>query len=64
MGIRFCQETHLEKPTLIADWPGIRNIGIIAVDTLRDMSGAEDFGKIGSWDFFYPKGYLIKNGIL
>jgi proteasome assembly chaperone (PAC2) family protein len=46
MGVRLCQEPHLENPILIASWPGIGNIGIIPVDTLREMLGAEEFGEI------------------
>ncbi|MCD6391773.1 MAG: PAC2 family protein [Dehalococcoidia bacterium] len=64
MGISLCKEPNLENPILVASWPGIGNIGIIAVDTLRGMLGAEEFGEIEPWDFFYPRRVLIKNGIL
>jgi len=49
---------------LVAGWPGIGNIGIIAVDTLRGILGAEEFGEIEPWDFFYPKRILIRKGVL
>ena len=64
MGIIFYNEPQLENPVLIAGWPGIANIGIIAVDTLREMLGAEEFGHIEPWDFFYPSKVSIKNGEL
>ena len=64
MGIRLHQEPHLEKPILMASWPGIGNIGVIAVDTLRKALGAEEFGEIEPWDFFYPKRVSIRKGIL
>jgi len=64
MGIRLYQEPNLGKPILVASWPGIGNIGIIAVNTLREMLEAEEFGEIEPWDFFYPRRVLIKNGIL
>lgn len=64
MGIRLFREPELEDPALIAGWPGIGNIGIIAVDTLRGLVGAEEFGEIEPWDFFYPKKALIRNGEL
>ncbi|MHC1578237.1 MAG: PAC2 family protein [Dehalococcoidia bacterium] len=64
MGIRFYQEPQLESPILVASWPGIGNIGIIAVDTLRGVLGAEEFGEIEPWDFFYPRRVLIRKGIL
>ena len=64
MGIRLYKKPELENPVLIASWPGIGNIGIIAVDTLRGMVRAEEFGEIESWDFFYPKKVSIRNGEL
>ncbi len=64
MGVRFCRQPELERPILIASWPGIGNIGIIAVDTLRGILEAEEFGEIEPWDFFYPRRVLIRKGIL
>ena len=64
MGIKLYQEPKLEKPDMVASWPGIGNIGIIAVDTLRDQIGAEELGEIEPWDFFYPRKVIIKAGIL
>ena len=31
MGIKLHKELRLEKPDLIVGWPGIGNIGIIAI---------------------------------
>jgi len=64
MGVRLYKEPELENPVLIAGWPGIGNVGIIAVDTLRGGLRAEEFGEIEPWDFFYPKRILIRNGEL
>jgi uncharacterized protein len=64
MGIRLHQEPQLQNPILIASWPGIGNIGIIAVDTLRGILGAEEFGEIEPWDFFYPRRVVIRKGVL
>lgn len=64
MGIVIYKEPELENPIMVASWPGIGNIGIIAVDTLRNMLGAEELGEIEPWDFFYPKRVLIRNGEL
>jgi len=64
MGIRLYQEPQLENPILVASWPGIGNIGIIAVDTLREILEAEEFGEIEPWEFFYPKRVLIRKGVL
>ena len=64
MGIRLYKEPRLEKPDMIVGWPGIGNIGIIAVDTLRGQIQAEEFGEIEPWDFFYPRRVIIKAGQL
>ena len=64
MGVIYSRKPQLESPVLIACWPGIGNIGVIAVDTLRGTLQAEEFGQIEPWDFFYPKKVVIKNGVL
>jgi proteasome assembly chaperone (PAC2) family protein len=64
MGIRFYREPQLKNPILVASWPGIGNIGIIAVDTLSGMLEAEEFGEIEPWDFFYPRRVFIRKGVL
>lgn len=64
MGIKLFMEPALDEPVLIAGWPGIGNIGVIAVDTLRRALGAEEFGELEPWDFFYPKKAVIRDGIL
>lgn len=58
------REPELESPVLVASWPGIGNIGVMAVDTLRDSLGAEEFAEIEPWDFFYPRKVLIRGGEL
>ena len=64
MAVRLRTEPKLENPVLIASWPGIGNIGLIAVNTLVGMVRAEEFGEIEPWDFFYPKKVSIRNGVL
>jgi uncharacterized protein len=64
MGTVLFKEPKLEKPDLIACWPGIGNIGIIAVNTLRGQVEAEEMGEIEPWDFFYPKKVTINSGVL
>jgi proteasome assembly chaperone (PAC2) family protein len=64
VGIRLHKEPKLEKPDLVASWPGIGNIGIIAVNTLRSQIQAEELGEIEPWDFFYPRKVIIKGGML
>jgi len=64
MGVKLYKEPKLEKPDLVVGWPGIGNIGIIAIDTLREQIRAEEFGEIEAYDFFYPKRVIIKADLL
>ncbi|MBT4512095.1 MAG: hypothetical protein HOC20_07810 [Chloroflexi bacterium] len=64
MALRVYKEPVLKNPDLIAAWPGIGNIGLIAVDTLRKAVNAEPFAEIEPWHFFYPHGVTIQDGEL
>ncbi|MCJ7515638.1 MAG: PAC2 family protein [Dehalococcoidia bacterium] len=64
MGVKLYKEPKLVNPVMVACWPGIGNIGIMAVDMLRRMVAAEELGDIESQDFFYPKKVLIRDGEL
>jgi proteasome assembly chaperone (PAC2) family protein len=64
MGIKLYKMPSLEKPMMFVGWPGIGNIGMIAVNTLKSILGAEEFGEIESWDFFYPRKVSIREGLL
>ncbi len=64
MGIRLFKQPELERPIMFVGWPGIGNIGIIAVNAIKDILRAEEFGEIESWDFFYPRKVVIRNGLL
>jgi len=64
MGIKLYRKPKLEKPIMFVGWPGIGNIGIIAVNTLKDILKAEQLGEIESWDFFYPRKVSIRGGLL
>jgi hypothetical protein len=64
MGIRLYKRPKLKNTTLIAGWPGIGNVGLMAIDTLRQAVKAEELGEIEPWDLFYPKRIIVKDGIL
>ncbi len=64
MGIKYLIEPQLDKPDLIASWPGICNIGLVATDMLRVQIGAEPLAEIEPWDFLYPKKLVVKGGVL
>ncbi len=64
MGVFFRQEPVLNNPDMIVGWPGIGNVGIITVETLRQAVQAEELGEIEPWDFFYPNKVFINASIL
>jgi proteasome assembly chaperone (PAC2) family protein len=64
MGIKLYKKPKLVKPIMFVGWPGIGNIGLIAVNTLKSIVRAEEFGEIESWDFFYPRKVSIREGLL
>ena len=64
MGIRYIKEPNLIDPVMVAGWPGIGNIGLIAVDAMRRSLRAEQLAYIEPWEFFYPNKTIIRNGEL
>jgi hypothetical protein len=64
MGIRYIKEPDLIDPVMVAGWPGIGNIGLIAVDAMRRSLHAEQLAYIEPWEFFYPNKAIIRNGEL
>jgi uncharacterized protein len=62
MGITYYKEPELQKPVLIASWPGIANVGLLAVETLKDLVHGEEFAEIEPMEFFYPKRLVIHDG--
>ncbi len=54
----------LDRPVMIASWPGIGNIGLLAADTLRTQIGADKVGEIEPQEFFYPRKIVIRDSVL
>ncbi len=64
MKVEFSKEPELHHPDLIAAWPGIGNIGLVAINSLRESVEAELFAEVEPWNFFYPRGITIRSGVL
>ncbi len=62
MVVRLNKTPLLDDPVLLASWPGIGNIGLLAVDTMRQLLQAEEIGYIEPYEFFYPKKVVINDG--
>ena len=64
MAVKLYKEPQLKNSVLFCGWPGIGNIGITAIDTLRAVLRAQEFGEIEPWDFFDPRKVRIEAGLL
>jgi len=64
LGTILYREPKLQRPDMVACWPGIGNVGVIAVNALRGQVHAEELGEIEPWDFFYPSKVIIRDGVL
>ncbi|HEX9897051.1 MAG TPA: PAC2 family protein [Dehalococcoidales bacterium] len=64
MGLILHHEPDLNRPTMLVGWPGIGNIGLITVDTIRQTVEAEELGEIVPWEFFFPNKVVIRASIL
>jgi len=64
MGLIIYRPLKLDNPVLIAAWPGIGQVGILAVDSLRRQLQAEKIGELESWEFFFPMRVEIKGNVL
>jgi len=64
LGIELYKEPKLENSIMFCGWPGIGNVGITAIDTLRGVLKAEEFAEIEPWGFFNPREVLIEEGLL
>ncbi|MBN1981815.1 MAG: PAC2 family protein [Chitinivibrionales bacterium] len=52
-----------KPPTMLAAWPGMGNVGIIAMDYLRTKLDAKVFAEIDMAPFFIPDSIIVKEGI-
>jgi proteasome assembly chaperone (PAC2) family protein len=64
MTYRIYREVKMWQPKMIVGWPGIGNVGFLAVDSIREHFKAEPIGEIEPWHFFYPNQVVVKKGII
>jgi proteasome assembly chaperone (PAC2) family protein len=64
LGIQFYAQPNLDKPILIACWPGLGNIGPLVGENLKKEIQAHELAEIDPWEFFYPRKASFKNGVL
>ena len=62
--MRIFEQVKFEgHPTVLAAWPGMGNVGLLAVDYLRRALNAHSFAEIDMSPFFIPDSIVVKDGI-
>ena len=60
---RFEEITFDTPPTMLAAWPGMGNVGLIAMDYIRKTLNARVFAEIDMSPFFIPESIIVKDGL-
>ena len=62
--VKLHKEPRLRNPTLIAGWPGMGDVAIVAVNYLARKLEAEEFGEMDPLDFYEPMLTIVEGGII
>jgi len=62
--VKLHKEPHRKACELLAAWPGIGNVALIAARYIKDKLKAEEIGEIEPFDFFDPVGIMVKGNII
>ena len=54
----------IERPDMIAGWPGMGNVGLKAVNYMRSDMGAKEFARIDMSDELMPQAISVKDGLV
>ncbi|MBI4721485.1 MAG: PAC2 family protein [Candidatus Stahlbacteria bacterium] len=64
MELKIYQQINLHRPIMIAGWPGMGNVSLIATGYLRKELKAELFAEIDVSPFVVPDGVIVEKGML
>ena len=62
--LKLYKKPNMKKPCLVAAWPGMGNVALIAVNYLKDKLGATALGELSTTDFFAPTGATVAKQII
>ena len=62
--INIYQEPPVQKPLLLAAWPGISNVALQVADYIRKKLRAKEFAEIEPSELFTPLGVLVRDNIV
>ncbi|MGQ9707377.1 MAG: PAC2 family protein [bacterium] len=63
MPIRYFSNKRVNAPTLIACWPGMGHVGILAASYLRVKLAGKPYAEIDATPYFLPDAIEVENGI-
>ncbi len=62
--MRYYDQIHFDMPpVMLAAWPGMGNVGLIAMDYLRKALGMQVFAELDMSPFLAPDSISVKDGI-
>jgi uncharacterized protein len=62
--LKLYHKPVMKKPCLVAAWPGMGNVALLAVNYLKDKLGATALGELSTADFFAPTGATVAKQII
>jgi len=62
--VRILKRPKLRSPYMVAAWPGMGGVAIIAANYLRQQLKAEEIGEIDPYHFFSPAQVLIQDYLI
>jgi proteasome assembly chaperone (PAC2) family protein len=63
MDLKIYKEISVERPVMLAAWPGMGNVAYLAIDFLCKEMKAELFGEIDTSEVVPPDGVIVEEGI-
>ncbi len=63
MSIKIIKKPDIETPLFLAGWPGMGNVGVIAVNYARKAVGAEKFAEVDMTRYTVPDAVNVRNGL-
>jgi len=61
---RLYRHPRPRSASMLASWPGIGNVSLIAARYLKDKLGAVEIGEIDPVNFFEPVGVMVEDNVV
>jgi uncharacterized protein len=62
--VKYYARPKLNSPNMLAVWPGIGNVAVIAANYLKKQLGFKRLAEIEGREFFNPIGVVVKNSLV